>query len=299
MEPQQEAQHECAVMFADVSGSTKLYDTAGDAIAHAAIDACVAVFKDCTAGNGGRTIKTIGDEVMAEFPSAVQAMKASVDIQHAIKAMPPPVEGVQLGVRIGFHYGPVVERDGDVFGDTVNLAARLSGLASKGQIITSASTVEGLPALQKMDCRLLHSIPVKGKAHEVALCEVLWHETDDATTVAVGHRSIPASITSLTLTYNGQVVVLPRDRKSLTLGRDATADMVIADRMASRIHCEIEHRMDKFVLVDRSANGTCVSIDGQGEMVLRREECILRGHGFISLGQTRENASEVIEFSCT
>lgn len=293
-----ESQHECAVMFADVSGSTKLYDTAGDAIAHAAIGACVALFKDCTANNGGRTIKTIGDEVMAEFPSSSQAMKAAVDIQHAIKLMPPPIEGVQLGVRIGFHFGPVVARDGDVFGDTVNLAARLSGLASKGQIITSAATVERLPPLQKMDCRLLHSIPVKGKAQEVELCEVLWHETDDATTIAVSHRSMAAAATSLTLSYRDQVVVLPRDCKSITLGRDATADMVIADRMASRIHCEIEHRMDKFVLADRSANGTCVSIDGQGEMVLRREECILRGHGFIALGQTHGNASEVIEFSC-
>ena len=286
-------------MFADVSGSTKLYDTAGDAIAHAAIDACVAMFKERTAANGGRTIKTIGDEVMAEFPTAAQAMQAAVDIQHAITAMPPPVEGVQMGARIGFHFGPVVAREGDVFGDSVNLAARLSGLASKGQIITSAETVDHLPALQKMDCRILHSIAVKGKAQEVDICEVLWHETDDATTIAVGHRTTTAKTTTLTLTYREQVVVLPRDRKSLTLGRDATAEMVIADRMASRIHCEIEHRMDKFVLADRSANGTCVSIDGQGELVLRREECILRGHGFITLGQTRETATEIVEFHCS
>ena len=74
--------------------------------------------------------------------------------------------------------------------------------------------------------------------------------------------------------------------------------MVVADRMASRIHCEIELRMDKFVLADRSANGTCVSVDGQGEMVLRREECILRGHGFITLGQSRATATELVEFFC-
>jgi adenylate cyclase len=298
MEATPESLRECAVLFADVSGSTKLYEAAGDTIAHAAIGACVEMFRAHTAAHGGRTVKTIGDEVMAEFPSAAAAMQAAVEMQHAISAMPAPVEGFQLGVRIGFHFGPVVDKEGDVFGDTVNLAARLSGLASKGQIITSAGTVELLPGLQRMDCRALHSIEVKGKAQSVGICEVLWHEPDDATTIAVSRRAIAPNATSLTLSYRGSRVLLPRDGKSITLGRDASAGMVIADRMASRIHCEIEQRMDKFVLVDRSANGTSVSIDGQGEMVLRREECILRGHGYIALGQARDQATELIEFIC-
>jgi adenylate cyclase len=74
--------------------------------------------------------------------------------------------------------------------------------------------------------------------------------------------------------------------------------MVIPDRMASRIHCEIELRMDKFVLNDRSANGTYLSVEGQGEMVLRREECILRGKGRIMLGQSQATATEYVEFIC-
>lgn len=160
-------------MFADVSRSTKLYDTAGDAIAHKAIEACVNLFKERAAAHGGRTIKTIGDEVMAEFPSGPQAMQAAVEMQHGITAMPAPVECVQLGARIGFHFGPMVECDGDVLGDTINLAARLSGLASKGQIITSEDTVAGLTPIHRTDCRHLYSIPVKGKEQEIGLCEVL------------------------------------------------------------------------------------------------------------------------------
>lgn len=291
-------QQQCAVLFADVSESTKLYDTVGDAVAHKLIDECVAMFKQRTMAHDGRTIKTIGDEVMATFPTALQAMHAAVEMQNAINAIPHPVAGMQMGARIGFHFGAVVPQDNDVFGDTVNLAARLTDLASKGQIITSSDTMDALPPLEKMSCRRLHSIPVKGKAEEICLCEVLWDETDDAATIVVGRRTASAVTASLRLSYRDLIVVLPRDGKTMTLGRDATAHMVIADRMASRIHCEIELRGDKFVLLDRSANGTCVTIDGQGELVLRREEFTLRGHGFITLGQLRATATEVIEFTC-
>jgi adenylate cyclase len=296
MDPHDEA----AVLFADVSGSTKLYDTAGDAVAHKAISACVDMFKDQTTAHSGRVIKTIGDEVMAVFPSGNHAARAAISMQRAITAMPPPVEGVNLGARIGFHYGAVVHRDNDVFGDTVNLSARLTGLASKGQIITADETVTGLAPILKIDCRRLYSIPVKGKAHEVGICELLWRESDeDEATMVAGHRpnAAPAQA-SLKLMYKGAEILLPQQKRSVSLGRDAAADMVIPDRMASRIHCEIELRMDKFVLNDRSANGTYLSVEGQGEMVLRREECILRGKGRIMLGQSQATATEYVEFIC-
>jgi adenylate cyclase len=286
------------VLFADVSGSTKLYEAVGDAAAHAAIDLCVKAFSALTEQHGGRVIKTIGDEVMAIFPEAGQAGRAAVDIQLAVNDM-APVDKVRLGVRIGLHHGAVVERDGDVFGDTVNLAARLTELASKGQIITSSETVERLDPMHRMDCRSLYSIAVKGKDREVRICEMMWTDTEDATMV-VGRTRVtrPPGVGGLKLLYRGRSVMLPDDRKPFVLGRDATADLVIADRMASRAHCEIERRQDKIVITDRSANGTFITIDGDREIVLQREEALLRSHGFIALGQTRETATEVVEFFC-
>ena len=167
------------VLFADVSGSTKLYEMVGDKAAHAAIDLCVKLFSALTEQHGGRVIKTIGDEVMAIFPQATQAAKAAVDIQLGVNEM-APVDKVRLGVRIGLHFGAVVHRDGDVFGDTVNLAARLTEMAAKGQIITSLDTVQQLEPIQRLDCRTLYEIQVKGKEKGVPLCEVLWSDTDDA-----------------------------------------------------------------------------------------------------------------------
>ena len=285
------------VLFADVSGSTKLYEAVGDAAAHAAIDLCVKMFAGITEQHGGRVVKTIGDEVMAVFPNAPPAGRAAVDIQLGIAGM-APVEKVRLGVRIGLHHGPVVERDGDVFGDTVNLSARLTEMASRGQIITSQETVEAFDEMQRLDCRRLYAIPVKGKEKDVWICEILWTDTDDATTLAAPRQRSEHKAGSLRVVYRGRTVTLPADRRTLVLGRDATADLVVAERMASRTHCEIEQRQDKFFLTDRSANGTYLTIDGTTEIVLRREESMLRGHGCITLGQSRATATEVVEYFC-
>jgi adenylate cyclase len=284
------------VLFADVSGSTKLYEAVGDAAAHAAIDLCVKLFGNITEQHGGRVIKTIGDEVMSIFPLASQGAHAAVDIQLGMAGM-APVDKVRLGVRIGLHDGPVVERDGDVFGDTVNLAARLTELASRGQVITSQETVEKLDALQKLDCRRLYAIPLKGKEKDVGICEIMWTDSDDATQLATPRAHAPAPVGSLRIVYRGRTIVMPSERRTVVLGRDATADLVVAERMASRMHCEIEQRQDKFFLSDRSANGTWLTIEGT-EVVLRREESMLRGHGFITLGQSRETATEVVEYFC-
>ena len=285
------------MLFADVSGSTKLYETVGDAAAHAAIDLCVKLFANITEQHGGRVIKTIGDEVMSIFPAAAEAGRAAVDIQLGIAGM-APVDKVRLGVRVGLHYGAVVERDGDVFGDTVNLSARLTEMAARGQIITSLETVDRLGDLQRLDCRKLYAIPVKGKEKDVQICEILWTDVDDATTLAAPRTRNEKASMSLRVSYRGRNIILPTERKSLVLGRDATADLVVAERMASRMHCEIEARQGRFFLTDRSANGTWVAIDGTAEVVLRREESMLHGHGFISLGQPRATSTELVEFFC-
>jgi adenylate cyclase len=284
------------VLFADVSGSTKLYDSVGDAAALAAIELCLRLFSALTEQHGGRVVKTIGDEIMAIFPGAAEAGRAAVDIQLGMREM-APVDKLRLGVRIGMHQGAITERDGDVFGDTVNLAARLTDMASSGQIITSLETVEHLEPIQKMDCRTLYSIAVKGKEDEVRICEVLWTDTDDVTQL-VAQRATTDQGKQLRLVYRSRVLVLDDPKKTLVLGREPTADLVVPDRMASRVHCEIERRQDKFVLTDRSANGTYLTIDGDQEIVLRREEAMLRHHGVIALGQSQNTATERVEFFC-
>jgi adenylate cyclase len=288
---------EAAVMFADVSGSTKLYETEGDAIAHAAIEKCVNLMKEKTTAAKGRVIKTIGDEVMASFPTADAAADASIEIQTGIAEL-PMVGRTKIGVRIGFNFGPIVEREGDVFGDAVNLAARLSHVAARDQIITARDTVMKMSPMLKASTRSITTIQVKGKAEEVQVFELMWQQSEDMTTLA-SHKSVyKPKDAKLRIVAQAGEVILSAERPSLALGRDASADMVVKERMASRAHGKIERRLDKFVITDHSANGTFITVEGDKEVILRREEFTLRGHGWIAFGQTRATATDVIEFFC-
>jgi len=288
---------EVSVLFADVSGSTKLYETAGDAVAHAAIEKCINLMREKTLNARGRVIKTIGDEVMSAFPTPDAAADAAIEMQSAISEL-PPVGGAQIGIRIGFNHGPVVERDGDVFGDAVNLAARLAGVATKGQIITARDTVMLMSPMLKSATRAITTIQVKGKAQEIQVYELIWQQSEDMTTLASQRSIYKPKNTRLRLLVGGNELMLSVERPALALGRDASADLVIKERMASRAHGKIERRLDKFILTDHSANGTFITIEGDKEIVLRREEFTLRGHGWIAFGQSRATATDVVEFFC-
>jgi adenylate cyclase len=292
-----EAGRLATVLFADVSGSTKLYETAGDAVAHQAIGRCVESLKKATEAGGGRVIKTIGDEIMSVFATADAAGGAAAEMQAAMERL-PAVGGTKLGVKIGFHCGPVIQQDNDVFGDTVNLAARLVEQAVKGQILTSADTVDQLGPLFRAWTRTLYPIEVKGKAEKVVLCELLWNQQSDATSVAGGRPTVRPVASVLRLKYGERELSRRRESDSVTLGREEGCDLVVNDDKASRKHCTIERRQDKWVLKDHSTNGTFVTIDGDSEILLQREELTLRKRGWICCGNTRGETSHVVEYSC-
>ena len=87
--------------------------------------------------------------------------------------------------------------------------------------------------------------------------------------------------------------------ETLRLGRDATCEIVIVDRGASRQHARIEKRRSKFVLVDQSSNGTSVVMAGEGEIYLRREELVLRTNGSIGVGHhVGDQDATKVEFYC-
>ncbi|SPA49369.1 adenylate/guanylate cyclase domain-containing protein [Cupriavidus taiwanensis] len=287
---------EGSVLFADVSGSTRLYERAGNAAALAAVGRCIAAMKSCSEASQGRLIKTIGDEVMVLFPCAEQALQAALDIQRAVAEL-PPVAGFTMSSHIGFHHGPILsDASGDVFGDAVNLAARLSGLAARGQIITSKDAVADLPAPLRQMTRYLYPIHVRGRAQPVELYEAIWQQATDLTLIA-GFKEPPAHAAFLTLRYRDTVVEMNAVSAPVTIGRDAGMTIVVSDRLASRFQAMAEPRAGRYVLIDRSSNGTHVSMDGAEPFILRRDEVTLRGHGWIGFGQWTGPSAECIEFA--
>ena len=273
------------VMFADVAGSTTLYEQLGDAQANAIIHEVIQLMSDITIKNSGQVVKTIGDEVMCRFNNADNAFTTASVIQEMLQNR-PKVSGVKVRVRIGMHTGSALLRaDGDVFGDAVNVAARVAAIAKGNQIITTQDTVDALSPIFKGSCREFDRIPLKGKSEETIICEVVW-ESDDVTRMSTMINFIDTipSAKQLHLKHQEKELVLNPDTPALTLGRGAQCDFVINSSHASRTHAKIEFRRGKFVIIDQSTNGTFVKNDDGKEVYLRREELPLMGKGVISLG---------------
>jgi adenylate cyclase len=284
-------------MFADVSGSTSLYEKLGDQRAMAAIDSVLSELRKSTVLQNGHVVKTIGDEIMAVFPSVDAAMQAACDMQSRVAAIPQS-DNTRLGIRVGFHFGPAIEEKGDYFGDAVNTAARMAGLAKSGQIITSGPTVDALSPLLKASTREIDALQVKGKQDEIRIFEVIWHDSADLTAMADRDQPVNTTASSLTLTYGSLTLKLGADHKSVSLGRDAGNEMMVPDKMASRVHCKIEFRRGNFFLVDQSTNGTYVTVGGDAEILLKREQLMLRGRGVICLGHTASSKdAELVAFA--
>jgi len=285
-----------AVLFADVCDSTQLYERLGDAQALETMSRCLGIARDVAAGCGGRLVKTMGDEAMLVFVTAKQAAESAVAIQQSMSSL-ARVGGLRLDFRIGFHFGDAIERDGDVFGDSVNTAARVVALAKAGQILTTSSTIAALPEGTRPQMRNVDTITVKGKQMDLDVVELLWEATADLTVIS---RRPVLGVTEVELHHGISTIRLDAATHAITLGRDEHNDLVISDQQASRLHARIERRRDKFALVDSSANGTYVTFEGEREFLLHHQECLLKGRGRISFGRPHESgAGEGVSFVCT
>ena len=283
-----------AVVFADVTGSTRLYEVLGNEQALASIGLCLGLLRAATVDHGGRVVKEIGDELLCAFDEATAAARAAMDMQNRV-GLQDPVRGEKLAIRVGMHYGPVIEKEEDVFGDCVNVAARMAGLAKGGQIITTRDLVEKLPAELRAVTRSLSTLAVKGKSEDIAVFELMASQTEELTTLATRPSAAPQL--RLRLRHREREMLLGAEDKVVTFGRDPASHFQIADRKASREHARIEQRQGKYVLVDRSSNGTYVTFLGQREIALRREEAVLHGAGSFCFGHPYlDDPGEVVTF---
>jgi adenylate cyclase len=288
-----------AILFADISGSTRLYETLGDTVARQRVAECLAILTEAIQQRGGTVIKTIGDEVMSTFPTAAIAVEAACAMQESL-AERAALSRTPLTIRVGLHYGPALLEAGDVFGDAVNLAARIVGLANANQILTSRQTVDSLPAAMSTMTRHVDRAPLKGKQAATDIYEVIWRE-DELTRMEPPSLSPQpaAALHRLRLRFRGKEVEVTQEHSSVSLGRGQENDLVIADEFASRIHARVELRRGKFVLLDQSTNGTFVAAHGEKPLYLHREEFLLQGSGAISLGRPLEgDPPAVIHFVC-
>jgi adenylate cyclase len=287
-----------SILFADLSGSVTLYERLGDRAGLEVIHSVIELLKACVAAQQGQVVKTIGDEVMAAFATCEAAARAAIEMQARMAAL-APFGGTRLFVRIGFHEGQVLEDKADFFGDAVNTAARVAGVARGGQIMTTAATTDDLPPALRDLTRRVAPISLKGKQSDVEVCELLWQGGEDVTMMP-SDRGQPLVHAVLKLFHGPRELTVDSSRGSVQIGRDTSLEIVLVDAFASRLHGRVEHRAGKFQYVDLSSNGTFVTIDADPEVVLRRESITLRGNGWIGFGHsTLDAGAEIVRFACS
>lgn len=286
--PQEQAQ--LAILFADIAGSTQLYETLGDMGARSITAHCIDVMTETTRRHGGTLVKTIGDEVMTTFPTSDAAAEAACAMQDGITGR-VVVERRPIAIRIGFHFGLALIEDGDVFGDSVNLPARIAAQAKGGQILTTGATVEHLSGNMRESCRQIDLAQIRGKQQQVAIYEVVWR-LDDVTLMQASWVS-ERDGGRLTCISGDTLFELGEGFPSLTIGRAEQNDLVVQHPLVSRLHARIEYRNRRFVLVDQSANGTYISDDSGSSTFVRRDMHVLTGSGSLGLGEPVTPASRL------
>ncbi len=292
----------CVVMFADVAGSTAMYQNLGDDLARERISKSLDALISISKRHSGNLVKTIGDEILVYFMDADMALIAARAIQEAMEDDRSP-ETIGVSIRIGMQYGSTILEDNDIFGDTVNVAARIASIAKARQILCTkelAFMIENEELINRS--RPFDRLRVKGRDDPVDIYMFNWEQESDVTNMATASSfTNPArhyQAKTLTLTCGKNKIEIPNTTTSFVLGRGSDCELVIQGELISRYHSKLEHRRGKFIISDQSTNGTFIKTRDGLEIFLRREELALYGEGFISLGKKVDHTDiDLIHFS--
>jgi len=285
------------IMFADVSGSARLFERLEDTEAAHAVERCIKRMERSITGYRGRTLQVAGDELQALFDSPEDACLAAIDMQLRVADI-PPISGLKLTIRIGLHCGEVLEQFDTALGEAVNTTARITGMARVDQILASKQLADLFPShCENFVVPIREMASIREGKNLVELVQIDWqrHEEYQRTRVAIPNPSLDLSINRkisdrLCLRYRGKAFLLDDKTPTLSLGRDPSSKLLIEDRKASRAHGRIEKRDGSYFYIDSSTNGSFVSFPGQVEIMVRKDEIQLRGSGRICFGGSRNDS---------
>ena len=285
-----------ALLFVDIADSTMLYERIGNATAAALTQRVLAHLRRLVEEQRGGVIKSLGDGLLAAFPVCDDSARAAcammgIQDQHGMR------------LRIGIHFGAVIEGVGDLYGDACNVAARVQQIARPGEILATQALVDGLTADQRSRTKPLSNVAMKGKAAPIRVHQIRTaDEADDAIeSTTLGFSLVPEasrSMVTLHLSYRGQDITMSRGLPRVTIGREDSSGLRIASRQTSRQHAVIDFTRESFLLTDHSTNGTYIRSGGSPPVVLRRDSTKLVGSGLIGFGAEAldESQDHVIAF---
>ena len=286
--------HERTVLFADLRGSTAMFESLGNAEATAVVTRSVGVLARVVDVNGGKVVKTLGDGLMAVFAEPSSGISAADQMHESMLRIAAPGESsgnqaaaVPLKIQVGLAHGEVVEMSGDVFGDAVNVAARLLDHAGDNETLATSSVVDRLGEWEQSRFRNLDRMQLRGRAEpvNVFLQEPIRRFGDTATTAYGDMLLPPPEPEGIRLVWLDVNRIYAGSSLPVVLGRSPQATYIIDDNRVSRSHARVDWHGGTFRLVDLSYNGTYVRFDNDPEVIaLRRGNCTLHGSGLIGLG---------------
>ena len=287
-----------SVVFADLVGSTGIFERLGDETAGRFVTQLTTALAKIFEQHDGRVVKLLGDGLFVVFQEESQALVACIAIQERLQQKPVRPAGMSRPVQMqmGIESGEVVEIQGDCYGDAVNSAARLADLAGADQILTTQRVRDALPPEEQEMLRSLGPMYLRGKAEVTEVYSVEWQPDREAEATVMGSSMFgqPAEV-YLEIAFAGQLRRVEPRGEALTIGRSPGADLNVNDSRVSRAHATVEWRGGNFVLADASSYGTWVYFGNHPEpVVLRRTECYLVGQGQIALGCDRSADSAPI-----
>jgi class 3 adenylate cyclase len=288
---------EKAVLFADLTGSTKLFESRGNTVAAQVITRCTQMLGKHFARVGGRVVKYLGDGLLVLFEvgeAAVDAAARTRDVLYDFNLEQLGRERMQLGLKVGMEYGSVIEQHGDCYGDAVNVAARLGERAESNEILLGEALYARLPEMKRALCTSIDRIAIKGKTSLLKVWRYDWRQSAETTITSplslLNERVSMSVLQRADLEVNGRRVQLLSTDGALLIGRAENCGLVIDDRRVSRRHARIEWIGGQCTLTDFSSNGTWVKFGREAEpVILKRDNCVLHGQGVIGLGAAPED----------
>ena len=296
------------VVFTDLFGSTSAYEALGNARATQAVTQITTWIATIVESHGGRVVKMLGDGVLALFEDNPSAINAVVALQRSHqKRMTQIAPANRMPIRIGVASGEVEIVAGDCYGDAVNVAARLSDLCGPHQIWANSAALHRVDEAEGVRFRILGPISIRGRAEPCTVYQVEWQED-----IASGIMTMQADLDPMldvpqSDALGGQIELTWMDTRRtyksfelpIYIGRVRQAEFVVNDPRVSRTHARIDWRNGSVMLVDVSSYGCWVRFSGGGsDLLLRREDCVLHGHGEIALGSSfADTSAPVVSFS--
>jgi class 3 adenylate cyclase len=299
-----EHQRPVAILFADLKGSTAVFGELSEVEGLLMLKRIEELVRPLVESCGGRVVKTIGDAVMASFPTAREAAEAAVAIQQASeeqnRRLPPEK---RLSLRIGINAGKALIKGQDVFGQVVNIAAKVQAAAKGGQILASGEAVRALDKKQSRRARAAGSLEVPGLSRALELYEIAWQEEPEAAPEAVEEEPRPGIITlrgenpisqrllgGRTITIKSYPFRVGRDPRieEPDPSRVPQNDLYLEDLPPYRIsreHFQIEYEGGRYLVRDRGSKlGLYVNGEPIGGKHPEKTARLVRGANLIVLG---------------